>query len=70
MGFLVWTLVGANTLMLTLAYAFDDKPTLEWQTAAAALGATAIASALGAAGVYLSASGSQAGIQAGLGGFG
>ena len=39
-GFITWTLVGANPLMIALAYTFDDKPKIEWQTAATALGAT------------------------------
>ena len=53
-GFLAWTLVGANPLVLALAYAFDDKPTLEWQTAVMALGTTTVMSVIGAVGVFFS----------------
>ena len=39
-GFIAWTLFCSNPLMLTLAYTFEDKPKLEWQTAVMALGAS------------------------------
>ena len=47
-GFIVWTLFCSNPLQLALAYFFDDKPKLEWRTAAIALGATTAVSVVGA----------------------
>ena len=48
-GFIAWTLFCANPLMLALAYTFEDKPKLEWQTAAMALGASTALCVVGAA---------------------
>ena len=46
-GFIVWTLCGANPLMLVLAYSFDKRPKVDSQSAAIALGTTSALCALG-----------------------
>ena len=48
-GFVAWTLFCANPLMLALAYSFEDKLKLEWQTAAMVLGASTALCVVGAA---------------------
>ena len=53
-GFITWTLLVANTLMTALAYTFfDDKPKLQSQTAAIALGASTVVCVVGAVGVFV-----------------